>query len=179
MDDCNLRSRNKSNKFWPPFHNCKVVSTSSRVIKKAGRMTRQCEVSKSREIEPKSSPTLHIFRPPTRCKVIFLQITIPTTSDKVGTWVLNMHQEEKIFSMVIDFVHKNVYRIRFQEIKIGSLEGFEKRHFSHFTSWENDFSVVKSGFSRRPFVPSATLRPARTEFFGGAQTLDFSQKIRF
>ena len=35
---------------------------------------------------------------------------------------------EKILSMVIFliFVHKNVYRIRFQEIKIGSLEGFEK-----------------------------------------------------
>ena len=43
-------------------------------------------------------------------------------------------------------VHKNVYRIRFQAIKIGSLEAFEKNELFHFFSWENDFLVVKSGF---------------------------------
>ena len=32
------------------------------------------------------------------------------------------------------FVHKNVYRIRFKKIKIGPLEGFEKKAFSHFYS---------------------------------------------
>ena len=36
---------------------------------------------------------------------------------------------EKLWAMVIFFifVHKNVYRIRLQKIKIGSLEGFEKK----------------------------------------------------
>ena len=45
------------------------------------------------------------------------------------TWDLNMHQEKKRLSMVIFFifVHKNVYRIRFQKIKIGPLKGFEKK----------------------------------------------------
>ena len=38
---------------------------------------------------------------------------------------------EKKLSMVIFsiFVHKNVYRIRFQKIKIGPLKGFEKKAF--------------------------------------------------
>ena len=38
---------------------------------------------------------------------------------------------EKKCSMVIFliFVHKNVYRIRFQKIKIGPLKGFEKKAF--------------------------------------------------
>ena len=42
-----------------------------------------------------------------------------------------MHQEKKKVSMVnlFIFVHKNVYRIRFQKIKIGPLKGFEKRAF--------------------------------------------------
>ena len=38
---------------------------------------------------------------------------------------------EKMLSMVISFIfaHKNVYRIRFRDIKIGSLESFEKIAF--------------------------------------------------
>ena len=48
--------------------------------------------------------------------------------------------------ILLILVHKNVYRIRFQEIKIGGLGSFEKSSFSHFSSWENDFPVVKSGF---------------------------------
>ena len=38
---------------------------------------------------------------------------------------------EKKLSMVnfLIFVHKNVYRIRFQKIKIGQLKGFEKTAF--------------------------------------------------
>ena len=42
-----------------------------------------------------------------------------------------MHQEKKIVhSNFFDFhTHKNVYRIRFQKIKIGPLKGFEKKAF--------------------------------------------------
>ena len=41
---------------------------------------------------------------------------------------------EKKLTMVdfFIFVHKNVYRIRFQEIKIRPLKGFEKMHFLCF-----------------------------------------------
>ena len=36
------------------------------------------------------------------------------------TWDLNMHQEKKVtYGIFFIFVHKNVYRIRFQKIKIG------------------------------------------------------------
>ena len=51
---------------------------------------------------------------------------------------MNTHQmgrehasREKKLSMVnfLIFVHKNVYRIRFQKIKIGPLKGFEKKAF--------------------------------------------------
>ena len=47
-----------------------------------------------------------------------------------ATWALSMHQEKKN-PMVIFFifVHKNLYRIRFQEIKIGPWEDFEKKAF--------------------------------------------------
>ena len=42
-----------------------------------------------------------------------------------------MHQEKKncLFLNFFIFVHKNVYRIRFQKIKIGPWEGFEKKAF--------------------------------------------------
>jgi len=55
---------------------------------------------------------------------------------------------EKILSMVIFliFVHKNVYRIRFKEIKIGSLEGFEKIEFFPLFLMRKRVSVVRSGF---------------------------------
>ena len=55
---------------------------------------------------------------------------------------------EKILSMVnfLIFVHKNVYRIRFQKIKIVSLEGFEKIEFFSLFLMRYDFPVVKSGF---------------------------------
>ena len=70
------------------------------------------------------------------------------------TWVLNMYQEKKyypwqFFNFLAQKCMLNIYwviRSRFQEIKIGSWEGFEKIEFSHFSSWENDFPVVKSGF---------------------------------
>ena len=43
-------------------------------------------------------------------------------------WDLNMHQEKKIaYGKFFDFrAQKCIYRIRFQEIKIGALECFEK-----------------------------------------------------
>ena len=57
--------------------------------------------------------------------------------EEEDTWVLNMHQE-KILSMVnfLIFVHKNVYRIRFQEIKIRPLKGFEKFAFWFFAHYK-------------------------------------------
>ena len=54
----------------------------------------------------------------------------------VALWVMNHEHasREKIISMVIFFifVHKNVYRIRFREIKIRPLKGFEKFAFCFF-----------------------------------------------
>ena len=49
------------------------------------------------------------------------------------TWDQNMHQEKKI-SMVnfLIFGQKNVSTIRFQEIKIRPLKGFEKMRFLCF-----------------------------------------------
>ena len=51
----------------------------------------------------------------------------------VALWVMNNEHasREKIISMVIFFifVHKNVYRIRFQEIEIRISEGFDKMEF--------------------------------------------------
>ena len=44
------------------------------------------------------------------------------------TWDLNMHQEKNLPMVIfLIFVQKNVYRIRFQKIKIGPLKGFEKK----------------------------------------------------
>ena len=48
----------------------------------------------------------------------------------VSTWDLNMHQEKKnVHGNFFIFVHKNVYRIIFQKIKIGPLKGFKKMAF--------------------------------------------------
>ena len=59
----------------------------------------------------------------------------------------NMHQEKKNdYGDFFIFVHKNVYRIGFQKIKIRPWEDFELWPFSHFSSLENNFPVVKSGF---------------------------------
>ena len=52
--------------------------------------------------------------------------TVHEFETKLGlTWDLNMHQEKKIVhGNFLIFVHKNVYRIRFQKIKIGPLKGY-------------------------------------------------------
>ena len=79
-------------------------------------------------------PFGHIFaynRANTRTSVLKKSWLLPIMSLEKGstlfTWVPNMHQEKKISSMVnfLIFMHKNGYRIGFQEIKIRPLEGFE------------------------------------------------------
>ena len=61
---------------------------------------------------------------------------------------------EKILTMVIFFifVHKNVYRIRFQEIKIGSLEDFEKIEFFPLFLMSKRLSSGQKWFLR-PYFP--------------------------
>ena len=59
---------------------------------------------------------------------------------------------EKILSMVIFFVHKNVNRIRFQEIKIGSLEDFEKIEFFPLFLMSKRLSSVQKWYLR-PYFP--------------------------
>ena len=51
-----------------------------------------------------------------------------------------------IYDIFFIFMQKNVYRIRFQEIKIGSLEGFEKIEFFPLFLMRKRVSVVRSGF---------------------------------
>ena len=70
------------------------------------------------------------------------------------TWDLNMHQEKKRLSMVIFliFVHKNVYRIRFQKIKIGPLKGFEKKAFFSLLLMRKRLSGGQKWFLK-PYFP--------------------------
>ena len=62
---------------------------------------------------------------------------------------------EEILSVGYFFicVHKNLYRIGFQEIKIGSLQGFEKIKFSHISAMRkrlrNHFWPLESRFLMR------------------------------
>ena len=52
----------------------------------------------------------------------------------IVTWDQNMYQEKKKLPMVnfLIFVQKNVSTIRFQEMKIRPLKGFEKMRFLCF-----------------------------------------------
>ena len=61
---------------------------------------------------------------------------------------------EKKLSMVnfLIFVHKNVYRIRFQKIKIGPLKGFEKKAFFSLLLMRNRLSGGQKWFLR-PYFP--------------------------
>ena len=61
---------------------------------------------------------------------------------------------EKILSMVIFFifVHKNVYRIRFQKIKIGPLKGFEKKAFFSLSLMRKRLSGGQNWFLK-PYFP--------------------------
>ena len=65
-----------------------------------------------------------------------------------------MHQEKKRLSMVIFliFVHKNVYRIRFQKIKIGPLKGFEKKAFFSLLLMRKRLSGGQKWFLK-PYFP--------------------------
>ena len=69
------------------------------------------------------------------------------------TWVLEHAPREKILSMVsfLIFVHKNVYRIRFQVIKIGSWEGFEKIEFFSLFLMRKQLSSGQNWFLRPHF----------------------------
>ena len=49
-------------------------------------------------------------------------------------------------------MHKNVYRIRFQEIKVGSLEGFEKIEFFSLFLMRKRLSSGQKWFPR-PYFP--------------------------
>ena len=61
---------------------------------------------------------------------------------------------EIILSMVyfIILVHKNVYRFRFQEIKIGCLEGFEKIEFFSLFVMRKQLSSGQNWFLRPYFL---------------------------
>merc|ERR1712214_252137 len=61
---------------------------------------------------------------------------------------------EKKCSMVISFifVHKNVYRIRFQKIKIGPLKGFEKKAFFSLLLMRKRLSGGQKWFLK-PYFP--------------------------
>ena len=50
------------------------------------------------------------------------------------------------------FVHKNVYRIRFQEIEIGSLESFEKKAFFSLLLMRKRLSGGEQWFLK-PYFP--------------------------
>ena len=69
------------------------------------------------------------------------------------TWVLNMHREKKItHSKFFDFRSKNVNRNRFQEIKIGPWEGFEKKAFFSLFLMRKRLSGGQKWFLR-PYFP--------------------------
>ena len=61
---------------------------------------------------------------------------------------------EKKCSMVnfLIFVHKNVYRIRFQKIKIGPLKGFEKKAFFSLLLMRKRLSGGQKWFLK-PYFP--------------------------
>ena len=61
---------------------------------------------------------------------------------------------EKKLPMVIFFifVHKNVYRIRFQKIKIGPLKGFEKKEFFSLLLMRKRLSGGQKWFLK-PYFP--------------------------
>ena len=61
---------------------------------------------------------------------------------------------EKKLSMVnfLIFVHKNVYRIRFQKIKIGPLKGFEKKAFFSLLLMRKRLSGGQKWFLK-PYFP--------------------------
>ena len=67
-------------------------------------------------------------------KEMFHVLQTHVYSKRLSTWDQNMYQEKKKFTMVnfLIFVQKNVSRIRFQEIKIRPLKGFEKMRFLCF-----------------------------------------------
>ena len=68
----------------------------------------------------------------------------------MGTHGTRICIKRKNLTMVIFFifVHKNVYRIRFQKIKIGPLKGFEKKGiFLTFSHEKTTFQWSKITFS--------------------------------
>ena len=62
--------------------------------------------------------------------------------------------KEKILFMVylLIFVHKNVYRIRFQKINIGPLKGFEKKAFFSLLLMRKRLSGGQKWFLK-PYFP--------------------------
>ena len=81
-------------------------------------------------------------------------------SSSLKSWPSRNHMglehasREKKLPMVIFsiFVHKNVYRIRFQEIKIGPWEGFEKKAFFSLFLMRKRLSSGQKWFLR-PYFP--------------------------
>ena len=65
--------------------------------------------------------------------LFFLAIPILSAQKEIHMGLKHESREKKIaHGKFFDFLHKNVYRIRFQEIKIRPLKGFEKMRFLCF-----------------------------------------------
>ena len=67
---------------------------------------------------------------------------------------LQASREKKKLPMVnfLIFVHKNIYRIRFQKIKIGPLKGFEKKAFFSLLLMRKRLSGGQKWFLK-PYFP--------------------------
>ena len=83
--------------------------------------------------------------------------SVIATGLTTGVWPhmgLKHASREKKLPMVIFFifVHKNVYRIRFQKIKIGPLKGFNKTAFFSLFLMRKRFSIGQKWFLK-PYFP--------------------------
>ena len=101
--------------------------------------------NKQQQGEPASSSQHHLHR----CHHQFHMVL--WTSFHMG---LKHASREKKLSMVnfLIFVHKNVYRIRFQKIKIGPLKGFEKKAFFSLLLMRKRLSGGQKWFLK-PYFP--------------------------
>ena len=61
-------------------------------------------------------------------------------------------REKIAYGKFLIFVHKNVYRIRFQKIKIGPLKGFEKKAFFSLSLMRKRLSGGQKWFLK-PYFP--------------------------
>ena len=65
----------------------------------------------------------------------------------------NASREKKLTLVIfLIFAHKNIYRIRFQKIKIGPLKGFEKKAFLSLLLMRKRLSGGKKWFLK-PYFP--------------------------